>query len=699
MVRHLAVALVTLLLSTSAMSQEWECSWGEYCSGAGEVVSDFDASTYGVVGNGITNDTANAQAAVDAACAVASAADPQILTFPDGTYRIGALPGTQPATAGFYSGIQITCSNITITSESYSSAIGHSAQWAKDNECSWGSDCYGSEGVTIGAEFLPSFERGGTIFAACPAYDNVPYGENKDCDTLADISNVHIIGVAGRDDDPEGHCITCDVHTAPYGSEETHFATFDDCQGCSIEYSEFEAFGDETITFGASTNNSKVDSNSFTNTPGLPYSGGAAIVLDCSDCQANYNTLVSGLDDPNSTCPTCQNRGAFIALETNQFVDHSNVTIKANNILSSELSRGVVASSASYSIDNLAISGNVLRSTSTDSTVSCLEVSTLANYLGQAGQSAESECAIHIDGAGGTGLTRDNLTITKNNLINGGIRVTTEGGVGTMDITNNTIENISGGIAIEAGGNPATISNNSIDGVNDAAIYVVGLDTDTEPSGDITVADNVIVDAGEGASGTKIIEFFIPASPCGTDGNPDGFTTISGNSITAASGTDLIENAIHPPSCAQATVTGNTIDMNGAHISSNRVIIGATTVTDNTITGSPAYGIFTADDDVTITGNRIEGNTQRGIYSVGAARTTISNNVLVDTKAFAIDATGADAVCTSNGVFDTDDAFYGSIRCSQGAATGGCDADTDLGGTCTDNTVCDTDTNTPCVAP
>jgi hypothetical protein len=565
-----------------------------------------------------------------------------------------------------------------------------------------------------GATLMPGFTNGGTIIAACPAYDNATfYGEDKNCDALPNISNVVILGLNGTDDDPTAHCLGYSTGDRGYcnGSEETHFLTMENCDRCAIINGDYSSFGDETITM-INSGASFARNNRFTNTPSIPYSGGAGIVLEGAGMGAVGNTFVSSSLDPNGDCPadSCDNIGAFIRIETNVGGDVSNMEIVNNVMLtgSGNVRYGLQIGASQGRTTDILIAKNDFRLENAPDGAGCKEPTTAATLPDGPGDPF-LRCAIVFDGGSFSNtalpLVRENLTVEDNTLI-GGLRVSDVGGTGRTNISNNTISGTGfAGFGLQAAGNPLVVTGNLVDKFNGPGLLLYGFEDDLQGSESVRIANNTFQGNNLASVAEQLVEIFAPVDPCGTDGVIPGGVTFDNNTFdSTGSPAGSIKHGIRDvDGCLKLQIIGNTFTHGDSETSDSETIFGMALASHNRIL-SPAIGIAWWTSDVVVADNFVQGASSRGIYGKPgnvppASAATIANNVVESSTGgnlIGIDATGTDNSCVANITQNLLAQWIYDIECGTDTGADTCAVDAPAAGAyCARNVMCST-TVQPC---
>lgn len=606
----------------------------------------YSVTSYGAVANGTTNDVAAINRAIDAACDAGGG----IVYFPPGTYAVGSTGANV-----FYSGIQVTCSNVLLL------------------------------GVPFVSEIVPLFTHGGSMLNICPAFTNTPaYGTNENCAAVANIENVRIEGLYFNDPDARD---TCNGYSAAAGtctSEESHAIYVNECDDCIVHANKIEGIGDEGINFSSySGGGGVVSSNLVINTPSIRGSAGSSIEVEGQNILVINNTVQDISADPFAdagNCTTlCDNRGTGIVASTNGAIETTDILIANNTLRNIDAYTGIFAYSNSDFIRDITIEGNMIEMGSTAS-YGCIETPT---YPG-----TPTRCAIAIQGNSGN-PTRDRISVV-GNTVTGGILSGDEDNLGSVKIADNTVTGDEG-IGITAAGKPLSIVANTITSFQANGIYITGLEDD-DRTGSVLVSNNSLIGNNDDATQDQAIMFYSPASPCGTDGVVPGGVVIDGNTIQGSATADSLTNAIQIDVCARAIISNNSIDFLTASHSTGSGIQNGAVITGNRIKSPDLYGIITQVSGGVVSNNLIEASGNRGIFASGANDVTITGNTIHGNVAsFAIDASGQRPICLGN-ISKSDDGSDRTIVCGETAPSGaGCSADgADAGGLCGFNQVCNT---------
>ena len=282
------------------------------------------ASDYGVV----TGVQSNQASAANEAIAAAAAAGGGTVLLPDGIIYLG-----NTGAGGFYSGIQITQSNITLKCE-----------------------------TDLGCELRPLFTHGGTLISACPAFNNSSnYGGDKNCTSGAHLTNVHISGIKFHDDNPTNHCQSYSAATGACGTEETHGIFMSDCDNCSMVGNWVSDIGDEGFVYNNSSGGVIAD-NLATGTPSIRSALGNAIEMSgMTGGVIRDNVVRDILADPNSdggSCTDqCWNNGKGITLGTSSGANED-ILVSGNMLIDLDNAIGISIISSSNHNSTISVVDN-----------------------------------------------------------------------------------------------------------------------------------------------------------------------------------------------------------------------------------------------------------------------------------------------------------------------------------------------------
>ena len=611
--------------------------------------SVYDVTDFGAIGDGVTNDTVAIQRVIDSA----QLAGGGTVYFPCGQYRVGML-----GLYHFYGGLQITSSDVTLRG-----APGHCA------------------------ELLPAAPNGMVLVAICPAFDNEPnYGGNKACDTQPPISGVTIEGLTFRDDDPAAHCGAYGV-LAPGRcvTEESHGIFVSHTVGVSIVNNRFDRIGDESITIASE---GEIRGNVFTNTPGIPRSGGSAIVVDGTNILVEGNLIIGGAEDPSGAgCGAfaCQSDGRGISIETNMGLESGQITIVNNEVRDYQGWAALAISSSQARVHEVLVQSNTFEVADD----ACLAPADVCVDLDDVGCTIEQACAVVIDGAMGSPVAREDLVFSRNRL-EGGVRMLVSGGVGAVSFLDNDVVG-GAGVGMVLAGSPLTVERNHIDGFEGEAIYLVGLDLDGGGTESVVLRDNRLTGNNADGSAEPTIGMFSGPNACGPDGVLPGGLLLEDNEVMGPEVGGAISRGVGLDSCTGWEAIGNAFDLNGAGLpyasngfSNPRVAL------ENEVMGAEQYGIFSRVDGVMLERNAIDmrGSGARALFAHNADDATIRDNLVLDGTYLAADANGARPICTGNISRKLNGSAPLLFACGTDGAGQGCLADTLAAGTCDANDAC-----------
>lgn len=609
----------------------------------------YDVSLFGASGDGQTNDTAAIQFAINTAQFNGGG----IIYFPCGQYRIGGLLNGQ-----FYSGLQITASDMTLQGEA-----GHCA------------------------ELLPDFVYGGVLVAVCPGFVNLPLrGQSKNCDAFPPLSNVKIRGLVFRDDDPAAHCTgygALDPGTCL--TEESHGVFVTRTDGVVIENNRFDAMGDESITIASP---GEVRANVFLNTPGIPRSGGAAIAIDGTDIVVVDNLIVGGADDPLALgCGehTCESNGRGIAIETNIGSEAGNITITNNEVRGFQGWYALAISSNQARIHDVLVESNTFE---VDENDACLAPSNICASLDDTGCVVQQACGIAINGAAGSPVAREELVFSRNEVV-GGVHVVPSGGVGPISFDGNEVVGGAGrGLVIS--GSPLLVTRNRVSGFDGEAIYLLGVDQDVNGTSAIEIRDNSLEGNNADAVSDSTIGMHKPVSACGPDGLVVGGVAIENNQLLGPDVGGSILRGIDLAGCTDFLALGNSIDLNGAGAPTSDGMGQPKFAVENEVMGAERYGIFTSRSAAQIDRNAIDmrATGTRGVFGYGADDVAIRDNLILDAANLGADANGLRPVCTGNVSRNLVSASPLRFVCGTDGSGQGCAPDMEAAGTCDANQTC-----------
>ena len=626
-----------------------------------------DVTAYGAVPGDGLNDTSAINAAVSAACGGGT------VFFPEGIYHVGST-----GSGRFYSGIQVTCSNIKLVGD------GH-----------WG------------AEIRPLFTHGGSLLNVCPAFTNTPnYGTGKNCTPASDLENVTIEGIKFFDDDPTAHCNSYSAATGQCGGEETHAIFVSDCISCAARYNLVDSMGDEGIVWQG--DGGIVFQNEIVNTPsirgGSPGGGGAALEIEANNVIVSQNVVRGIQEDPQgdgASCSTdCQNRNAALTVSTNKEADISGVHVLDNLIYDIDAWYGISVSSNGAALSDVRIAGNTVEMLNVNVATNCEETPTY-----NPGTAVDAmRCAIAFTGTdvGSLGVSRDKIVV-EGNTFGGTVlfpSVGEEGALGSVIVRNNVIGGDSlnaNGPGLVASGNPLTIEGNTISGFGTYGIYLTAT-SDDDGTNEVVIRGNSIREVqldGTGGSTDDVVTMYIPGSnPCGTDGVIVNGIKMENNVIIGNGDANTTDRMVQFDACALASSSNDYVDMADSGDSNSFGMTGFADMRDTTLKNTNSYPIVSPVDGAVYVGNRFEHNGER--VSLTGSDVIFNSNLIVDITTRSADLTGQRPTCIGNKVRNTTNAFDYPIFCGTTGAGAGCGTDADADGVCDLNTVCnsgDTDCN------
>lgn len=680
------ISLVILIMMPSTDSYADEVLWGTLSDTSGKSV--WNASANGISVNTGTNQVPAIQEVLTAICSNGGGT----LNFDQpGIISIGS---TGPNV--FYSGIQVTCSNVRLTS---------------------------SPG--FGVVFRPLFTNGGSLLNVCPSFNNSPtYGANKTCTVGSVLENIVIENLSFYDNDPAGHCASyrpalgvCSIGGTVAGKgEETHAIFIGYTKNSLIRNNKVDSMGDEGIV--VQCDDCTVDGNFIYNTPSIRGSGGSSIEITGNNVTISNNFIDNIQADPlgdGSACiaPPCQNNGAAISVATNTLVDIRRINILNNKLSRIDSTSAIGMQSNGASVRDVTVSGNIVGMLNQNGLGCPSNIYYNPEDPGPGGgvpplTVTNARCSFRSGGTdrGQSGWTFDGIKITDNTL-NAAMTIIASGEskLGSMNISNNVIggegQNIAGavvpmnGMGMNVAGFPLTISNNTVLNFSENALFLAGANTDRAilpggvgavgGTGQVSITGNSFINNNSDSTAEEGIEMFPTATdPCGVDGVVEGGVSLSGN-MFMANESGAITYMVNMPSCARYSSTGDYFDGSGVVVTGG---LGAPArVTGTTLINPGSYGINTNSAGVSITGNVISGSGNRSIYGPSADDMTVVGNTIIDPGFHAADISGQRPVCVGNKsrntTFSADRVFF----C--GATTGaGCGVDVAAGGICDLNSVC-----------
>lgn len=281
----LSKVLVALVLSTSASAEV------------------FNVKDYGAIGDGVSNDTDAFNATVTAASLTGGGT----VYVPCGEYLIGKEMG---AGAGFYSGIQITSSHISLLGE---------------GRCS---------------ELHPVNSSGNAIVSICSS------STDSSCLDPVSISDVRISNLTFHDPDPFSHV----------GSEESHGIVAVKAESLVIENNYFIGIGDEAVDLQGGQDVT-VRGNHFDSCPSIPSSSGAAISVSGSKHISIHDNSITNAPSSFS------NRGIDIATNTEEVTSWINIT--NNRFLGNKYWAEIYLASGQADVEHVVISSNQIEADET----------------------------------------------------------------------------------------------------------------------------------------------------------------------------------------------------------------------------------------------------------------------------------------------------------------------------------------------
>lgn len=630
------------------------------------------ASDYGVA-PGVQSNQASA---ANEAIAAAAAAGGGTVLLPDGIIYLG-----NTGAGGFYSGIQITQSNITLKCE-----------------------------TDLGCELRPLFTYGGTLIAACPAFNNSStYGGGNNCSSGAHLTNVHVSGIKFHDDDPTNHCQS---YSAASGAcegdgEETHGVFMSDCDNCSMVGNWISDIGDEGLVY-LNSSGGVIAENLATGTPSIRSAGGQAIEFSgMTGGVIRDNVVRDILADPNSdagSCTTrCVNTGSAIGINTSSGANED-IIVSGNLIIDIDTQIGISVNSSSNHNSTISIVDNQIEMDNIGA-FSCLQTPSPPG--------TPSQCSISLNGSD---TNKRSDILIQGNITNAGMTTVPTSGFGPISFVDNQIDGgtPTPGRGLVVGGNPLLVEGNHIRGFRDEGIYVIGLTTDDRTESvlitnntllDIGCADtNSVPSAGGGAQtsgsadahcdydGEDVHDVITGFNTCGSDGKVIGGVTVIGNKIIGGGASQIMDEAIHFNTCARASINDNHIDYNGSTNSAigNSGISNFAQAHDNTILGGPYYGMSTSVDGAIANGNYVEDAVSKGIFATSSAADFVAvGNTVVADAARPIESAGQRPICVHNisRSTSTNDRLF---VCGEGGSDASCGADTAADGICAENQVCNT---------
>ena len=618
-----------------------------------------DVTAYGAVPGDGLNDTSAINTAVSAACGGGT------VFFPKGIYHVGST-----GSGRFYSGIQVTCSNIKLAGE------GH-----------WG------------AEIRPLFTHGGALLSVCPAFTNTPnYGQEKDCSSASAITNVTIEGLKFFDDDPDAHCNAYSAGTGQCGTEETHAIFLKDCDSCAARFNLIDSMGDEGIVWQG--DDGIIFQNELVNTPsirgGSAGGGGSALEIEANRLIVSQN-IVHGIQaDPQGdggSCTTaCQNRNAAVAVATNMGADISGIQILDNWLYDIDAWHGFSINSSSAAVSDVRIAGNTVEMLNQATATNCEEAPT---YDPGGGTVDSMRCAISFTGSdtGSLGVSRDRIVV-EGNRFKGTVLFPSvgDGAFGSVVIRDNVIGNDTlnaNGAGLIASGSPLTIEGNTISGFGAHGIYLTGLDDD-DGTDTVAIRGNTIREVQlDGTAGTNddVVAMYIPGSnPCGADGVVPGGIKLANNTIIGNGDANTTDRMVQFKECAGASSLNDYVDAADSGDAGSYGMQGFADMRGTTLKNTSSYPIVSSYDGAVYIGNRFEHNGER--VSLTGSDVVFNSNLIVDVTTRSADLSGQRPTCIGNSVRSTTGPWDFPIFCGTDGSGAGCGEDTAAEGACDLNTVC-----------
>jgi hypothetical protein len=574
-------------------------------------VEVYNVTHYGAVANGVaalgcdtedvpmgcttpgtgTDDAPSVDAAIVAACA-AGGGD---VYLPPGTYRIGPQTGSNIYT----SGINITCSNITLrgAGEGITTLLlASDAGLYGINVCS---DPAAS--CAVSSQLINVWIEDMTIEDDDPYRHLCAYAESWNAESLAGTflfqepltitggdtgnffwlnaaNNVIIFDNVGGTPDG-GDTVTGSLSDATIdlttqisddGAEETHGPVFWNCDNCGVRNSRFNYIGDEAITFTAASSNVFVLNNTFHQVPGCPSGGAAVDVVGASNVKILGNTCTlgsSGGDNINKCFNT-----AGIADVTDVII--ANNTVIEDDVGSNdhtEAEAGITGRDGDNDLRNVTIANN-----------------TVKVIIDQVGTCDGDSSYCDEDGDCGT----DEITITAITKANPGIVTTAE----TETLANgNTVRFYGVSGMTEINHTEHVIANL----INDTS-FEIG---DTSSYGS----------AGTGGNAKRVdVEGHIcQGMNRSCDGSQIGCQAIYFLDSNAG---DLID----------LKITDNVLDPGNIYVDA-RASGSKVDITDNKITGDHGWGIRGWAPNMTIQGNEISGHEDGYIFLLNGGGDTVAD--------------------------------------------------------------------------